>query len=406
MEKKYITDKWFVSPWDYEDEVTQDFHFADKVEIHDITLRDGEQQAGIIFRKKEKIKIAEKLAECGVHRIEAGMPAVSAQDTEAIKVIVREKFGPKIFAFSRCMIDDVKRAIDCGVDGIVNEIPSSEHIIQYAYQWPLQKAVDLSIESTRFAHENGLYTVFFPIDFSRADKRWGLDLIEKVATQGHMDALAVVDTFGGLSVHAVPYLFKKIRERINKPLEAHFHDDFGLGVATTLAALTCGASVAHVTVSGIGERAGNTPLEDLVLSLKTMYGQDIGIKTDRFFGLSKLVCSLARHTLPPNRPIVGETLFNVESGIIADWLCNCGDEHILELTPFKPELVGQKAAQIVLGKNSGISSVVEYMEKIGKKIEKEKALEILAKVKKKSFEKKGLLTEEEFKSIAEKSLSE
>ena len=161
------TDKWFVSPWNFADPVREQLHFPKNVQFHDITLRDGEQQTGVIFTMDDKIRIAEGLAEAGVHRIEAGMPVVSPSDTAAIKEIVRRNLGPKVFAFSRCMIDDVKRSVDCGVAGIVMEVPSSTHIIELAYKWPLEKAIDLSIESTAYAHSQGLEVVFFPIDFSR-----------------------------------------------------------------------------------------------------------------------------------------------------------------------------------------------------------------------------------------------
>ena len=117
------TNDWFVSEWNYADEVTKDFNFAKKVKIHDITLRDGEQQTGIIMTLDDKIRIAEGLAEAGVHRIEAGMPIVSPSDAEAIKTIVKRNLGPQIFAFSRCMKEDVQRAIDTGVNGIVMEKP-------------------------------------------------------------------------------------------------------------------------------------------------------------------------------------------------------------------------------------------------------------------------------------------
>jgi len=162
-------DKWFVSPWNFNKEITTQLHFPKQIKIHDITLRDGEQQTGVIFTKDDKIKIAEKLAEAGVHRIEAGMPVVSPSDDAAIKEIVKRNLGPQIFAFSRCMVEDVKRVVDCGVNGIVMEVPSSEHIIQYAYKWKLEKAIELSIESTAYAHSQGLEVVFFPIDFSRAE---------------------------------------------------------------------------------------------------------------------------------------------------------------------------------------------------------------------------------------------
>jgi len=202
-QEPWKTDKWFVSPWNFADPVREQLHFPKQIKFHDITLRDGEQQTGVIFTKDDKIRIAEGLAEAGVHRIEAGMPVVSPSDTAAIKEIVKRKLGPEIFAFSRCMVDDVKRAVDCGVSGVVMEVPSSTHIIQYAYKWQFEKAIELSIESTAYAHSQGLKVVFFPIDFSRAEITWVLDLINRVATEGHMDALALVDTFGVLAPHAM-----------------------------------------------------------------------------------------------------------------------------------------------------------------------------------------------------------
>jgi isopropylmalate/homocitrate/citramalate synthase len=391
---------WFTSPWNFEEEVTKQYKFPEEIKIHDITLRDGEQQAGIILNRQEKVEIAKKLDKIGVHRIEAGMPAVSSQDEAAIKEINSMGLKSEIFAFSRCMTKDIKAAHDCGVKGVVVEIPSSEHIVKYAYGWDLDRAINLSIESTKYAHELGLYTVFFPIDATRADINWFLDLIEKIATEGHMDALAVVDTFGVLNPHAVPYLMKKIRERLpDTPLEPHFHDDFGMGVANTVMAIASGGSVAHTTVSGIGERAGNSAMEDVVLTLKTMYGLDIGIKTEEFFELSKYVLEKAKITVQPNRPIVGKNLFNVESGIITGWVEKAGVEHLLEYSPFAPELVGQKPFNVVVGKYSGLPNVKYWLEKLGLDLPEEKHSELLTRIKEKSLEGKSLLTESEFKEL-------
>jgi isopropylmalate/homocitrate/citramalate synthase len=393
------TDLWFTSPWNFAGEVTAKFQFPNDIKIHDITLRDGEQQAGIIFNRAEKIDIAKRLAAAGVHRIEAGMPAVSPDDEAAIKAIVDLNLDAEIFCFARCMVKDVELAKQCGVNGIVVEIPSSEHIIQYAYGWELQKAVRLSIEATLAAKEAGLYTVFFPIDASRAEMNWFLDLIEQIATEGHMDALAVVDTFGVCSPHAIPYLMKKIRERINKPLEPHFHDDFHLGVANTLMALAAGGSVAHTTVTGIGERAGNTPMEDLVLALLTMYNKNVGIKTEHFFELSKTIRKYADVNIPPNRPIVGEHLYNIESGIPVTWSRATGEEHQLELIPFRPRLVGQHPITVVMGKASGIDSVRSWIEDLGLTADEEQMMDMLAKIKARAVEKKSLLTKDDFKAI-------
>ncbi|HVA37385.1 MAG TPA: pyruvate carboxyltransferase [Candidatus Dormibacteraeota bacterium] len=402
-EQPWKTHDYFVSPWNYQPEVTQAFAPPPKVEVHEVTLRDGEQQAGVEFTADEKVRIAERLAEAGVQRIEAGLPAVSPSDTEAVKRIVKLGLPSKIFAFSRCMVDDVKRALDTGVEGIVMEIPSSEHIIEYAYKWEYKRALELTIESTRFAHENGLYVTFFPIDSTRADITTFLDMIEVIAREGHMDAIALVDTFGVLSPPAAAYMARKVRERIpDKPMEAHFHMDFSLGVANTVMAVANGVSVVQVSVTGIGERAGNTPLEDTVMTLKTMFGLDTGIDYTKLTGLSHLVRDLSGVAVPPQRGIVGDRLFQVESGIIATWVKNVGTERLTEAFPFRPEMVGQSAPEIVLGKGSGLDSVLIWLDKLGLgPATNDEMMAILEEVKATSLERKGLLDEDDFLRIAQ-----
>lgn len=393
------TKNWFVSPWNYAEEVTQDFDFADQIKIHDVTLRDGEQETGIVFTKDDKIRIAEALAEAGVHRIEAGMPAVSPADEAAIKEIVKRDLGPEIFAFSRCMVEDVKRAVDCGVSGVLLEVPSSEHLIETAYRWPLEKAIDLSIKATAYAHEQGLKVVFFPIDFSRSDINWVLDLTTRVATEGHMDALALVDTFGVVSIHAMRYFVRHVKGRIDKPLEAHFHHDFGLGVANTIMALAEGVGVMHTTMLGVGERAGNAPMEEVVMALLTMYGVDVGIDYSKLYGLSKLVQELSGHKVPSNKPVVGDKLFQIESGIVTSWFFNVGDEHLTEVFPYRPELVGQPPAGSALGKGSGLDSVKAWLKDIGVEAGEEELALILGRVKQFALAHKRLLSQEDLRQI-------
>jgi isopropylmalate/homocitrate/citramalate synthase len=284
------------------------------------------------------------------------------------------------------------------------EVPSSHHLIEKGYRWPVEKALDLSIEATNFAHENGLKVTFFPIDATRADIVEYLDMMEKVATDGYVDAVALVDTFGVLSPHAVSYFVRKTRERLGVPMETHFHMDFGMGVANTILAVTEGVEVIQTTVTGLGERSGNTPTEETILALLTMYGLDTGIKTEHFTAISREVLELAGVTQPGNRPIVGERLFDVESGIIATWVRNVGDD-LIETFPFRPELVGQAAPEIVLGKGSGADSIAVWLERNDMTADDDDILEILGIVKAKSLEKKGLLTNEEFVECALKVIS-
>lgn len=392
MEPWKRENEWFTSPWNYLRESREGLAFPERIRFHDITLRDGEQQAGVAFTKEDKIAIARRLAAAGVDRIEAGMPVVSPQDEAAIKEIVQLDLGPDIFAFARCMVDDIKRAKDCGVSGVVVEIPSSGHIIEKAYGWPLERAIDLSIEATLAAKEAGLYTVFFTIDSSRAEFEWYLDLVERVATEGHMDALAMVDTFGGVSTHAIPVWVAKLKERLpDVAIEAHFHDDFGLAVANTVAALAAGVEVAHTTVTGIGERAGNTPMEDLALALRMLYGAEHGLRTEEFYGLSRLVRERAGHLVPSNRAVVGDRLFEVESGIIAGWYERCVDDDPVELFPYHWDVVGQPKARVVYGKGSGLPSVTLALKALGLSADDEQIRELLATIKQRSLNTKSLL---------------
>ena len=405
MSKSWKTDKYFVSPLNFVAEAQGESGFPEKVQFHDITLRDGEQQTGIALGKDDKVRIAEKLAEAGVHRIEAGMPAVSKQDEEAIREIVKRDLGPEVFGFCRCIVDDVKLAADCGVTGVVVEIPSSEHIIEYAYQWPLAKAIDLSVKATRYAHELGLYVVFFTIDATRADLDWLLQLVERVAEEGHMDALALVDTMGVASPRAIRYYVRRIRERIDKPLEAHFHNDFGLANTNTLVALEEGAQVIHSTVLGIGERAGQASTEQLALTLELLYGTSTGIRLDRLYELGRLVADLTGHAVPVSQPVVGSGIYQVESGIPATWWLRVQDSHPTEAFAILPSLLGRPEVEVVLGKGSGVDSVDNWLAKIGMQASPEQIMDLVVLVKEKSMEKRGLLTEEEFRELATRYLA-
>jgi isopropylmalate/homocitrate/citramalate synthase len=398
------SDNWYTSPWNFLPEVVEGFALPKSVRVHDVTLRDGEQQAGIVFNQDDKVRIATALAEAGVHRIEAGMPAVSPSDEAAIRKIVKLGLPSEIYAFSRCMVDDVKKAADCGVTGVVMEVPSSPSLIKAAYKWEVEKAIDLSIAATAAAHEAGLKVTFFPIDATRAEMTGLLDLLSRVATEGHADAVGLVDTFGVISPHAVRYFARAVKKRLGVPLETHFHADFGMSVANTVIAVTEGVETIHTTVAGIGERAGNTPMEETILALLGMYGIDTGIKTEKFKAIADLVLERANICQPPNRPVIGDRLFDVESGIIVSWVKNVGQDNLLAAFPFRPEFVGQTGPDIVLGKGSGLDSVAIWLDRLGKTADKDQLNALLVAVKAKSLELKRTLTDDEFRSIVDKTI--
>ncbi|MCC8193074.1 MAG: pyruvate carboxyltransferase [Deltaproteobacteria bacterium] len=397
------SDKWYTSPWNFAPEVRDQMSFSKNIQFHDVTLRDGEQQSGLVFNKDQKVALAEKLAELGIHRIEAGMPAVSPQDAAAITEINKRNLGPKIFSFARCMKDDIKRSVDCGVKNVVMEVPSSRHLIEYAYKWSFEKAIELSIESTLYARDNGMYVSFFTIDGTRADIDDYMKMVKAIAKDGHMDELTIVDTFGGLNPHAVPYLVKKVKEEIKKPLGIHVHDDYGMGSALTIMALASGVDIAHTSISACGERAGNASYEDVALGLLTLYGVDTGLKYEKIYPLAEYFRKVSGLHVRQNRGIVGPDIAKIESGIVASWFKNVDGIAPLELSPYLYSLTGHPDTEVVIGKLSGIPTVEIYLDQLGLKAKNdEQAMEIVMKVKERALENLRLLTLGEFEEIARK----
>ena len=394
--------KSYVSHYNFVEEVTEAIGPAKNVKVHDVTLRDGEQQAGIAFNKEEKVELARLLDAAGVDRIEAGFPAVSESDFEAIKQIASLGLQAEIFAFARCAKRDVDLALQCGVDGVVMEIPLSDHLLKHAYGWTEQKSINLATEATSYAHDHGLYVAFFTIDSTRADFGTCWRLIDSVAKHGHMDSLVLVDTFGVCSPHAIAHFVGKVRKLVDEPLEIHVHNDFGLAVANTITAVLNGADVVQVSVNGIGERTGNASLEQTVMALGLLYHMKTNVKFDKLVKLSRAVQEFSRVKLPPQAPVVGDGIFTIESGIIAGWWSRVEESGIpLEVFPFVPELVGHDPVRIVLGKKSGRESITYKARKLGITLREAQVDFILQKVKSASMLRKRALSDEEFTEMVE-----
>src|SRR5213592_666419 len=201
MDQPWKTDKWYVSPFCFLPEVRKNYNFAPNIRIHDVTLRDGEQQTAVVFRREEKVAIARKLDALGVHRIEAGMPAVSDQDKAAIQDIAALGLKSEIFGFARCIPDEINVVKAAGCKGVVIEIPASDHMIKNAYGWTVDRAVNSSIDATRAAKEAGLHTIFLTIAATRTERGRSLDIVQPVATEGPMDPLTIADRVGGCSTN-------------------------------------------------------------------------------------------------------------------------------------------------------------------------------------------------------------
>ena len=392
--------KWWVSPADYDPEVTEKFNFPPKIEFLDTTLRDGEQQPSIILTKDEKVAIAKKLDAVGVHRIEAGTPAVLKEDAEAIREITSLGLKSKIFAFVRNMAKDMQLAKECGVDGVIAEMVSSEHMLTYGKRWTKERAIQASVEATLAAREMGLYVTYFPADSSRAEFDFLLDIIQHVYEEGHMDSVALVDTMGVFSPEGAALRVRKLRERFpTLPVEVHFHDDYAMGVATTIAGLAAGASVAHVTVNGIGERAGGAQLEAVALALRALYGQETGVDMTQFKSLSHFVAQAARCAVAPTKPVVGDKIFLWETGLPSSLWMTAKDTDPLVMLPYMYSLTGQNEPYLLLGKKSGKDNLKVWLEENGAEVPQEKMGDLLQLVKNKSYAVKRDLTKEEFDEL-------
>ncbi|MDR2523291.1 MAG: hypothetical protein LBC93_06275 [Synergistaceae bacterium] len=395
--------KWWVSPSNYDEEVRGEFRFAPQIEILDTTLRDGEQQAGVVLNLKDKVEIAKKLDEVGVHRIEAGTPATSEEDAQAIKEIASLGLKAKIFCFCRAMPKDMELAKSLGVDGVICEIIGSEEMLKFGKRWTPEQAAAACVEATKAAHDMGLYVTLFPADGSRARLEYLIGFADKVSQEGHIDSLALVDTFGAFSPEGAASRIRKLKERFTSfSIEAHFHSDYDLGTASTIAALKEGASVAHVTVNGIGERAGSVGLEPLAVSLEALYGVKTGIKLEKLLELSELVAKLTNFPVAPNKPIVGNRLFGWSTGLPSSLWSNAKQEDPLIMLPYHYDLIGAKEPVLYLDKKSGKDNLKYWLTKTNLTVPEDKERDLLDLAKAKSLEVKRDLNETEFKELVKK----
>ena len=402
MRETYFEDgKWWVSPYNFVPEVRTELNLPQSVQIHDATLRDGEQTPGIVFSVEDKIAIASKLDELGVERIEAGMPAVSLQDQEAIKQISKLGLKSKIFTFARAMKADIDMALECGADGVIIEVPIGYPKITKQFGWTWEDVYNKSAAVINYAKEQGLYTVFFPYDTTRARSQDLENLCKAIMDTSPPDSIGIVDTVGCATPEAIQYMVRWVKDMTGLPIEIHTHNDFGMGVATELAAVAAGAEVVHSCANGLGERTGNAAMEELMMGLHLLYGYDTNYNLAKIPELGDLISQISGVPIARNKPVLGHGNFIRESGIGIEYVMN--DPLVMFGT--HPALTG-KQGEVVLGKKSGKASIIYKMGelKMGE-VSEEHVVEILARVKRAGIEKRSFLSEGEFRGIVSAVLS-
>ena len=399
-DRHYRENQWWVSPYNFAPEVRARFELPPRVSIHDATLRDGEQTPGVVFSVADKIAIAEKLDEVGVDRIEAGMPAVSDQDFEAIKRISGLGLKSKIYTFARAINADIDKAVECGCHGVIIEVPIGYPKLQYQFKWTWEDVLKKSVGVINHAKSSGLHVVYFPYDTTRAREEDLRNLLSRIILDAPPDAVGVVDTMGCALPGAIKHMVRLVKSLTKLPVEVHTHNDFGMAVATELAGVEAGAECVHSCANGLGERTGNAALEELIVALHVLYGYRTHYDLSKLPELGELVSRLSRFDIAANKPILGERNFTRESGIGVDLVV----KEPLAMFGTHPALTGRRG-EVVLGKKSGKASIAYHLEQLGiTGIDDQMVAEMLRCVKEKGINKRGLLTPEEFRDIVDRVL--
>jgi isopropylmalate/citramalate/homocitrate synthase-like protein len=349
--------------------------FPKKVQIFDTTLRDGEQTPGLTFTIDEKVEIARKLNELGVGKIEAGFAITSQGEAEAIKRIMGLGLSSTIVALARPLKEDLDKALWCDVPYVHIFISTSDLHIESMMKTTRDEVIRQSVEGIEYAKAHGVRVEYSPQDATRTDIGY-LKQVCRAAEDAGAEVLNIPDTVGVMTPRMTFEFFKELKTSTRVPLSAHAHDDLGQATANTLAAIEAGAEQCHVTVNGLGERAGNASLEQVVVSLVAQYGIETGIKYEKLAETSDLVQRLSGIYLPPSTPIVGDNAFAHESGIhVHGVLSHSGNYEILS-----PEFVG-KRRRIVAGKHAGRHGIETMIEEMGLNPNKEQLKRIAEEVK-------------------------
>jgi 2-isopropylmalate synthase len=384
---------------------------GERIFIFDTTLRDGEQSPGASMNLDEKLRLARQLERLGVDIIEAGFPVASEGDFQAVRQIAREIKEAQVAALARANMADIDRAWEAIAEAahprIHTFISSSDIHLKYQLNKSRKQVLKEAREAVRHAAAYTENVEFSPMDATRSDREYLCDMVEAVIAEGARTVnipdtvgYAIPDEFGKL----IAYLFDKVKNIRKAIISVHCHNDLGLAVANSLAAVKNGARQVECTINGIGERAGNAAMEEVVMAIATrkdIFGCYTGIKTDHIYQSSRLLTKITGIQVQPNKAIVGANAFAHESGIHQDGL-------IKEKTTYEimtPQSVGISDSHLVLGKHSGRHAIVEHLKKMGYNLSKDEVNRVfirfkeLADVKKEIFDEdlEAIISEEVFR---------
>ncbi|QQQ87017.1 MULTISPECIES: homocitrate synthase [Peptostreptococcales] len=364
-----------------------------EIKIVDTTLRDGEQTAGVVFANNEKITIAQMLNDLGVDQLEVGIPAMGGDEKDAIKRICKRNLKSSIMAWNRAVIGDIEQSIDCGVDAVAISISVSDIHIRNKLKTSREWVIENMVKSVEYAKKNGLYVSINGEDASRADDDFLIQFIEAGKRAG-ADRFRFCDTVGVMDPFTIRNKIEKIHKATNFDIEMHTHNDFGMATANAIAGAIGGANHIGVTVNGLGERAGNAALEEVLMALKHVFKYGMDIDTKKFKELSEYVSNASGRELPAWKAIVGSNMFKHESGIHADGALKDPKNY----EAFEPEEVGLQR-QIVIGKHSGKAAIINKFLEYDIELSPEMASKVLEEIRAVSVRMKRSLFDKEIVGI-------
>ncbi len=351
-------------------------HFAEPIVFWDETLRDGEQTPGVHFSPEEKLRIAEVLSEMGISVINAGIPVVSEEEAEAVRRVAAAGLAADILAAARTVPADIDAVIRSGATHIAIFVAASNVHLKFKLKMSQDQVLSAATRSVRQAKDAGLHVAFVTEDTVRAPFDFVEKLYRAVKAEG-ADRLVVADTVGIMTPLTFAWYLREFLRRIGPAdWSVHCHNDFGMATANTLTALELGATSPHVCVNGLGERAGNTPLEELALSLERLYGVRTGLDLSRLYELSRLVEEISGVPVSPTKAVVGYNAFSHEAGIHTHGIL----AHTLTYEPVQPEIVGRQR-RMILGKHTGKAALVEKLKERGMDLPDPVLVDLLQRLK-------------------------
>ncbi|PUA34371.1 MAG: hypothetical protein B9J98_00575 [Candidatus Terraquivivens tikiterensis] len=355
--------------------LSEEYNLPERVSIFDTTLRDGEQTPGVALKPEEKLEIAMQLDRLGVDVIEAGFPITSKGEWKAVSEICKLGLSARICALARCEKNDIDAAVDAGVDWVHLFLATSDIHLKHKLRMTREQALEKIREAVEYAKSRGVVVHYSAEDATRTEHDFLMRAL-KVAADAGADSLDIPDTVGFAVPAAIHRIVSSAKRVTGKPIAVHCHDDMGLAVANSLSAVEAGAEIIHATVNGIGERAGNASLEEIVVALHVLYGVKTNVNLREIYRTSRLVAKLTRVWVPKNKAIVGENAFSHESGIHVHGILGSPETY----EPIAPETVGRRR-RIVAGKHSGIHAIDFLLKEYGIDVDRAKAKEVLEKVK-------------------------